>query len=412
MDRTSGHNFGGGNTDWEERRLGSWADSETRLVDIMENLCSSTECHSMVEEHEEDLETWWFKQKEKELETWLCIDTIRVCCPSGKFGTNCEECPGGSETPCSKHGKCEGDGTRTGTGECDCDDGYAAKSCNECDEEYYQDKNNTTELSCLECHESCDGGCHGGSPKDCEGCKDGWEESEEHGCTDKDECSSGDVCASSNYCVNTPGSYKCEECDKSCEENCTGPGNKACLACKTGYTMIENEGCKDDDECSDGKVTCEDGKYCSNNPGSYACLECDKACSQCAGPGTEKCSACNSGFELTDKGCEDVDECKNTKLCPGENEHCKNMAGFYSCKCDSGFTRNKGKCVKEEQPEKESDDLAKDDEEDDVEEDDVEEDDGDVDDDVKDDNDVRNDGDSDDDADDEADLNEAMHAEL
>lgn len=41
----------------------------------------------------------------------------------------------------------------------------------------------------------------------------------------------------------------------------------------------------------------------------------------------------------------DVDECKNTKLCPGENEHCKNMAGFYSCKCDSGFTRNKGKCV-------------------------------------------------------------------
>ena len=26
MDRTSGHNFGGGNTDWEETRLGSWAD--------------------------------------------------------------------------------------------------------------------------------------------------------------------------------------------------------------------------------------------------------------------------------------------------------------------------------------------------------------------------------------------------
>ena len=33
-------------------------------------------------------------------------------------------------------------------------------------------------------------------------------------------------------------------CDKSCEENCTGPGNKACLACKTGYEMIENEGCQ------------------------------------------------------------------------------------------------------------------------------------------------------------------------
>ena len=42
----------------------------------------------------------------------------------------------------------------------------------------------------------------------------------------------------------------------------------------------------------------------------------------------------------------DVDECENAKLCPGENEHCKNMPGFYSCKCDEGFTRNKGKCIK------------------------------------------------------------------
>lgn len=60
----------------------------------------------------------------------------------------------------------------------------------------------------------------------------------------------------------------------------------------------------DVDECGDGNVTCEDGKYCSNNPGSYACLECDKACSQCTSSGTEKCSACNSGFELTNNGCE------------------------------------------------------------------------------------------------------------
>ena len=61
----------------------------------------------------------------------------------------------------------------------------------------------------LECHESCDGGCHDGSPKGCESCKDGWEESEEDGCVDKDECT-GDVCESNKYCVNTPGSFKCE----------------------------------------------------------------------------------------------------------------------------------------------------------------------------------------------------------
>ena len=61
-----------------------------------------------------------------------------------------------------------------------------------------------------ECHASCDGGCHGDSPKDCEGCKDGWEDSEEEGCVDKDECSQGDVCESNKYCVNTQGSFKCE----------------------------------------------------------------------------------------------------------------------------------------------------------------------------------------------------------
>lgn len=60
----------------------------------------------------------------------------------------------------------------------------------------------------------------------------------------------------------------------------------------------------DIDECAIGDVNCEDGKYCANTPGSYECTDCDKACSQCSGPGTEKCSACNSGYEMRDKGCE------------------------------------------------------------------------------------------------------------
>ena len=43
----------------------------------------------------------------------------------------------------------QGDGTRKGTGECECDDGYASKTCNECNEGFYQDKDNTTEFECL-----------------------------------------------------------------------------------------------------------------------------------------------------------------------------------------------------------------------------------------------------------------------
>ena len=34
----------------------------------------------------------------------------------------------------------------------------------------------------LACHESCADSCAGGSPKDCEKCKEGWEMTEEDGC--------------------------------------------------------------------------------------------------------------------------------------------------------------------------------------------------------------------------------------
>ncbi|KAK3728748.1 hypothetical protein QZH41_012105, partial [Actinostola sp. cb2023] len=94
MDKTTKANFGGGNTAWEERKLGSYAKSETRLVEIMEGLCESSAslCHTMVEEHEETLEEWWFKQqsKEKDLKSWFCINNIKVCCNNGTYGPDCK----------------------------------------------------------------------------------------------------------------------------------------------------------------------------------------------------------------------------------------------------------------------------------------------------------------------------------
>lgn len=40
LEKTKKSNFGGGNTRWEEKSLGTWAHSETRLVEIWENyLC-------------------------------------------------------------------------------------------------------------------------------------------------------------------------------------------------------------------------------------------------------------------------------------------------------------------------------------------------------------------------------------
>ncbi|OXB81019.1 UNVERIFIED_CONTAM: hypothetical protein H355_004939 [Colinus virginianus] len=60
---TAKKNFGGGNTAWEEKTLSKYESSEIRLVEITENLCDSSnfECNNMVEEHEEQIEKWWFK---------------------------------------------------------------------------------------------------------------------------------------------------------------------------------------------------------------------------------------------------------------------------------------------------------------------------------------------------------------
>ena len=41
MDKTAKGNFGGGNTDWETRKLGNYLTSETRFEEILENLCQN-----------------------------------------------------------------------------------------------------------------------------------------------------------------------------------------------------------------------------------------------------------------------------------------------------------------------------------------------------------------------------------
>ena len=41
--KTAKSNFGGGNTDWEEKNLGTYAFSETRLIEITENICKDSD---------------------------------------------------------------------------------------------------------------------------------------------------------------------------------------------------------------------------------------------------------------------------------------------------------------------------------------------------------------------------------
>jgi len=107
LERTKrGH--AGGDTAWEEEKLRSYKNSEVRLVEIQEKLCSEGEvinkdhCHNLANEHEALLEDWFIhKQTESpDLQSWLCIDQLTVCCPLNTYGPDCLTC-----TECNGNGK-------------------------------------------------------------------------------------------------------------------------------------------------------------------------------------------------------------------------------------------------------------------------------------------------------------------
>lgn len=297
FESTAKQNFGGGNTAWEERKLSKYETSEIRLMEIVEGLCesSSFECNRMVEEHEDHFETWWFKRKTKhpDLHKWFCVDTIKVCCPKGTFGPDCNDCVGGSQRPCHGNGMCDGDGTRGGNGKCTCHHGYKGELCLDCIDGFFSGERNSTFALCAECHTSCKT-CSGATNQDCDECKEGWEEDDQETCID----------------VN---------------------------------------------ECSRDPPPCEDDQYCLNTDGSYSCKACDSACSGCTGAGPDQCKTCSSGYQFTEGTCTDINECSQAEpACTLEHQECVNSKGSYMCICSAGFEKDEdGKCVQVSQPEEE-----------------------------------------------------------
>lgn len=295
FDRTAKQNFGGGNTAWEERALSKYETSEIRLVEIVDDLCdsSSFECNRMVEEHEDLFETWWFKKRTKhpDLHKWFCIDTIKVCCPKGTFGADCNACVGGSETPCHRNGACDGDGTRGGNGKCSCDAAYKGEFCLDCVDGHFNEVRNDTFSLCTACHTSC--------------------------------------------------------------KTCTGATNQDCDECNGGWEEDDQEACIDVDECAKGSATCKEDQYCLNNEGSYSCKACDKVCSGCTGAGPDKCQACASGYQDTEGSCTDIDECSQSEaVCTKENQACVNSKGSFACICSTGYEELDGECVQTPQQDK------------------------------------------------------------
>ncbi|XP_007888454.1 protein disulfide isomerase CRELD1 isoform X1 [Callorhinchus milii] len=291
MEKTANKNFGGGNTDWESKNLARYKISETRLLEIMETLCESLnfDCNQMVEQNEEHLEKWWFKQQEAhpDLLQWLCLDTIKVCCPPGTFGPDCSSCKDRATKPCSGYGKCDGDGTRSGTGLCDCEHGYTGSTCLECADGFFEESRNESHLVCHECYTSC--------------------------------------------------------------KKCTGPEDYKCRDCKTGWVLHDNK-CVDIDECGTELARCTAGQYCVNGEGSYECRACDLACLTCMGGGPGRCKKCNKGYLMQGAKCMDIDECNSEVLrCTGKHEECKNTDGGFTCVCIDSYSKKDGVCI-EDQP--------------------------------------------------------------
>lgn len=297
IENTSRKNFGGGNTDWEERYLSKYEISETRLVEIMESLCENSdfECHLMVETNEEHIERWWFtKQKDhSDFFHWFCVDTITVCCPAGSFGVDCVDCPGGVDRPCSGHGTCNGDGTRTGDGSCSCTKEYKGEECLDCADGYYSTFQNETHSLCTACHPAC--------------------------------------------------------------KLCTGPSNHNCSECASGWVQtITSEDkfiCVDVDECAADILPCKQHEYCSNTEGSFSCEACHDACDACSGEGPEKCINCTTGYTMEEQKCVDINECSQSEqVCTSENEDCVNTDGSFTCICTVGHENHNGICVEIKTP--------------------------------------------------------------
>lgn len=265
MERTKKGKFEGGDTAWEEEKLGSYATSEVRLVEIQENICKDIEegrdqCYALHEEYDSMIEDWWLKHQttNADLYEYLCVKYAKKCCSEGHFGVDCLPCPGFPDNMCNGNGKCKGSGTRKGNGKCLCDEGYGGDLCDSCADGYFQAYKDDKMLMCSKCHASCEGGCTNAGPKGtkllvynriklnifyivaCIKCGPGWLMNNEKECLDMNECSAPKpICSPLQFCVNTEGSYKCLDCDRSCA-GCTGDGPDMCLRCASGYEMRDN----------------------------------------------------------------------------------------------------------------------------------------------------------------------------
>jgi fibulin 1/2 len=238
-----------------------------------------------------------------------------------------------------------------GSYECSCHDGFSLQSDRRtCRQDTSQGdrcgQNNPCQHRCDDSGHTIRCSCFDGFNLDSDGRR----------CTDVNECSSGNHrCTSYQRCVNTDGSYTCE--------GAAGPtqGSRSCHSGFEWSQPLSM--CIDVNECTERRhqSPCSRGQICVNTEGSYSCQEEEDERDQrddddddddedvyLPQPTTIATTTeptghhlnCGTGFSYNRNSmqCEDINECE-AEGCPELSQMCRNTIGSFQCMrmCGTGY---------------------------------------------------------------------------
>ncbi|XP_075795497.1 stabilin-1 isoform X2 [Pelodiscus sinensis] len=272
--------------------------------------------------------------------THMCKKEIeeKKCCP-GFWGTECYECPGGSDTPCSGRGTCLDGITRNGT--CICQGRFGGSACQDCRDENLFGPDCQSVCDCQ--HGVCNHGVAGNGSCTCHGGYTGPKCDQELPPCQKLTCGENSQCVKTNgleTCDCKPG-YRKKGGICQAQDLCASSPCSPLAVCKTLQPGKYDCTCKDGYQ-GDGKI-CQPINPCVNNNGG-----CPENSTNCIYQGPNKSSCvCKPGLSGSHPsiGCSPVSECQRY-YCDASSKCEINAEGAASCVCKEGEIGDGRSCYK------------------------------------------------------------------
>ncbi|XP_048212984.1 stabilin-2 isoform X1 [Perognathus longimembris pacificus] len=255
------------------------------------------------------------------------------CCP-GHWGPDCEECPGGAESPCNGRGSC--DQGMEGNGSCSCQEGFGGTACETCADDNLFGPNCSSVCSCV--HGVCNNGPGGNGTCECYSAYTG------PSCdTPVPECATL-LCPENSRC--SPSSKDENQLECRCLPNYKGDGK----TCEPINPCLQNI-CHPHAQCTylgpnQHSCSCQEGYYgdgqvclpidpCQTNFGN-----CPTQSTVCRydGPGQSHCE-CMEHYHnfVPGVGCSMINICESNNPCH-RNANCTTVApGQTECTCQKGY---------------------------------------------------------------------------